>query len=337
MPHDPRPWWVYDPDVDREEARREAAPPPDPDGNLTARHGDSLGRIQPCLHCGRPVRRIDEQSRRVMRLSYDVEGPVDPAAVTDPHWPASWWHPVNGLSDRINLLPQDDPRHQARGSVLYVMHPCVVLRHRPGAAPQPPAPAPDPAPPIPQREEHMTTPDPFAGGDGVPAVSFKEAPIGTTITLTVTKAPELVQELVYGTKDKATWPLKVGETGPPQPKMAAVVQGLVDGEERALWASKPSAMFAAIKEAQVAAGATIAPGGTLSVRFTALEPTTNAAFNDKKLYQAHYAPPSVFGEQAAPAPAAAPVAAPVADFPPAAPATPAQPVAAAAAPPWATQ
>lgn len=137
--------------------------------------------------------------------------------------------------------------------------------------------------------------DPFAGADKVPSISFKGAPVGTVYEGVVTEAPKLVQSRDYDTGDPAFWPAKPGET--PNPKMSVVIRILMeDGEERSVWAQKPSAMFAAIGEAQKQAGQRIDVGGTLAVKFTGEKPHTDPVKIKKdmppqKLYAAKYTPP----------------------------------------------
>lgn len=126
--------------------------------------------------------------------------------------------------------------------------------------------------------------DPFAGGSS-PALSFKDAPIGTTYTGTVVKAPTLVQSRDFETGEPAFWPDN-------NPKMSVVVNLEVDGEERSLWAPKPSAMFAALQKAQVEAGERMSSGGKLSVKLTGTEPNKNPRLNDRKIYAAKYEPPA---------------------------------------------
>lgn len=143
--------------------------------------------------------------------------------------------------------------------------------------------------------------DPFAGGgEKRPSVSFKDKPVGTVITGLVIDSPKLVQSRDFETGEPAVWP-------DGNPKMTVVVDLLVDGEEMSLWAAKPSAMFAALAEAQKTAGSRIGVGGTLAVKFTGEKPNEkNPRLNAQKLYAAKYTAPDPFGaaEPAAAAPAA---------------------------------
>lgn len=132
--------------------------------------------------------------------------------------------------------------------------------------------------------------DPFAGGDSVPSVSFKDTPVGTSFTGVVTKAPELVQARDYESGQPAFW-------SDGNPKMTVVTRLEINGEERALWAAKPSAMFRAIADAQKAAGAQIAVGGRLTITFSGEKPNDNPRLNPQKLYTAVYAPPNPFQDE----------------------------------------
>ena len=138
--------------------------------------------------------------------------------------------------------------------------------------------------------------DMFAGGDTVPSISFKDAPVGATVSGKVTEAPVLVQSRDFDTGNPAFWPDN-------NPKMSVVTKiVLPTGEERGLWAAKPSAMFAAIAEAQKTAGALIAVGGTLTITLTGEKPNaTNPRLNAQKLYAVVYVPPNAFEAQQAPA------------------------------------
>lgn len=136
----------------------------------------------------------------------------------------------------------------------------------------------------------INTADPFAGGESVPAISFAEAEVGTTHTGTITAPAELVQGKEFGTEEPATWKNKDGTTSP---KYSVVLNLSVGGEDRSLWAVKPSAMYQALKDALTAAGAKrFEVGGTLAVRFTGTEPSKNKGFNPRKTYAAKYTAPT---------------------------------------------
>lgn len=132
--------------------------------------------------------------------------------------------------------------------------------------------------------------DPFAS-TGAPSVSFKDMPVGTSYTGTVLELPAMVQARDFETGNPATWP-------DGNPKMTVVTKLSVNGEEMSLWAPKPSAMFAAISDAQKAAGAALAIGGTLTVTYVGDKPNaTNPRLNAAKQYSAVYQPPNAFAEE----------------------------------------
>ena len=157
----------------------------------------------------------------------------------------------------------------------------------------------------------MTAPltDPFAGGTSVASLSFKDAPIGTVHEGTIVEPPELVQSRNFDSGDPDYWPAKAGET--PSPKMAAVIKiALADGEERAIWAVKPSAMFAAIADAIKHAGKKLEVGGTLAVKYTGDKPNSDPRKYAAKQYACRYTPPTIadpFTATPAPAATAAPI------------------------------
>lgn len=137
----------------------------------------------------------------------------------------------------------------------------------------------------------MSTMDPFAGGDSNPSISFKDAPHGTTYVGRVAELPTLVQSRDFETGNPATWP-------DGNPKMVVVTTLDIDGQHYSLWAPKPSALFAAIKDAQNAAGSQIAVGGILEVTYTHDEPNkTNPRLNPAKQYKVTYTPPNAFGDE----------------------------------------
>lgn len=173
----------------------------------------------------------------------------------------------------------------------------------------------------------MTTPyeDPFAGsGNKFPSVSFKDAPDGTTVDLLVKSAPKLVQSRDYETGDPATWP-------DGNPKMSIVIEVEWHGEMRTVWASKPSALFQALADAQTQAGQRIEPGGRLRITKTHEIPNSkNPRLNPAKQYKCVYAPPDPFAgapewaQPAAAQPAGFPVPPPnpMVSYPPAPTAAP---------------
>jgi hypothetical protein len=155
----------------------------------------------------------------------------------------------------------------------------------------------------------MTNPNPFASEDGRASVSFKDLPIGTSYTFTVDGAPEMVQARNFDTGNPDFWP-----DGNPKMTVVTKVTDKATGEEKSLWAPKPSAMFRAIANA---APGGIAPGGTLTVTFSSEKPNPEKPrLNPQKLYDVTYTAPNAFGDAPAPAPSApttpAPQAAPIA-------------------------
>jgi hypothetical protein len=130
--------------------------------------------------------------------------------------------------------------------------------------------------------------DPFAVAERHPSLSFKDKPIGTRYVGKVTERPSTVQSRDFETGERATW-----EDG--NPKMSVVTTLEVNGEQVSLWAPKPSAMFAAIAQAQQDAGARIAPGGTLTVEYIGDKPNEkNPRLNPAKQYRVTYEPPGAF-------------------------------------------
>jgi hypothetical protein len=147
--------------------------------------------------------------------------------------------------------------------------------------------------------------DPFAPKESRPSVSFKSAPLGTSFHLKVTSLPVMVQARDFDTRELEFWP-----DGGKKLTVATNVVDLDTGEEKCLWAPKPSSMFAAIQAAQQAAGAPIALDGTLTVTFTHEVPVEGKPhLNPAKQYAVQYAPPNPFVSQH-PAPSQAPAAAP---------------------------
>ncbi len=135
--------------------------------------------------------------------------------------------------------------------------------------------------------------DPFAE-QGCPALSFKDAPIGTSYTGRVTESATLVQSRDFETNQPAFWP-------DGNPKMSAVFRAEFEGlGERSVWAPKPSALFGAIKDAQERAGAKIAPGGTITITYTGdgVRKDGNTRLNPPKQYAATYAPGDAFSDPA---------------------------------------
>ena len=121
--------------------------------------------------------------------------------------------------------------------------------------------------------------DPLAGGS--PSLPFPT--VGTKYTGIVTEATKLVQGRDYESGDPATWP-------DGNPKMVAVIELIVDGEERSLWAKKPGDLFTRLQEAQKKAGSRILPGGKLEVEFIGEEANKNPRLKPTKLHRVTYTP-----------------------------------------------
>lgn len=184
-------------------------------------------------------------------------------------------------------------------------------------------------------------PDPFAGGVSAPALSFDGKPFGTAYLCTVTSLPDLVHSTNYETKQKDYWPADAN--GVRNPKMSAVINVTISGQPFSIWAAKPSALFAAIAEAQQTAGQQIDVGGTLLITYTHDQQAKGGAhLNPAKQYSVVYTPPanggafattatiSTLPPQAAPLPTPAPQPTPL-PTPAPVPSPAPQPVAPAAA------
>lgn len=146
----------------------------------------------------------------------------------------------------------------------------------------------------------MTAPliDPFDAPSKVPTVTFDKMPIGTTYRLRVLGPAEKAQGKDFESGEPAVWKNTDGSTSP---KYSAVLKvkvldnggndRMAVGEDRAIWATIPSAMFAALQDAKKAAGATFEDGGELVVRYSGDKPNEkNPRLNPAKQYQAKYTP-----------------------------------------------
>lgn len=139
--------------------------------------------------------------------------------------------------------------------------------------------------------------DPFAGGTSVPSISFRDMPIGTTYAGTVTEAPQIMQARDFDSGQPAFFP-----DGNPKQTVVTKIALEPTGEERSLWAPKPSAMFAAIAAAQKDAGTQITVGGHLTVTFSGEKPNEkNPRLNKQKLYTVIYRAPDAFAQPVQPA------------------------------------
>lgn len=253
-----------------------------------------LGPAHACEHCGRSIRQAWWKGARP-ECVLDVEGPIDPAGVSQ-RWMAWWWDDRRPLADRIDT---HDSEHLARGDLLFVMHPCELPAHRPTAQP--------PAPPIRRAPPHMSTPQfgtPAPPGEG----ARNDDLVGHLLLITVT-------EKKTGLATSA---------GVADVVVADVVE-LDTGNEH-----PGNFLFGKVLFGQLSVGVTYLgkiekgtaqPGKSAPWVFTTLHEDP-AAFQSATQYLAYKA------SQVAAAPAPVPAAAPAPAFPPAA-------TAAAAAPPWA--
>ena len=136
--------------------------------------------------------------------------------------------------------------------------------------------------------------DPFAGGVKIPSLSWRALPIGSVFTLRVTECAKLLHGKNFKTNLPDYW-----DEAKTEKKMSAVINVEVlagphsVGELRSVWAQKPSDLFVAIAAAQAIAGAKIAPGGTLHLKFVGETPHADPKNNPIKNYAAKYVPPVV--------------------------------------------
>lgn len=116
--------------------------------------------------------------------------------------------------------------------------------------------------------------------ESVPAVSWKDKPVGTVQGGTVVKEPELVQSRDFESGEPAKWP-------DGNPKMSVVITLDINGEQHALWCPKPSAMFAAVGSETKKLGRGLRAGDKLQIKFTGTKPNTkNPRLNAQKLFSA---------------------------------------------------
>jgi hypothetical protein len=152
--------------------------------------------------------------------------------------------------------------------------------------------------------------DPFSGGEKVPSLSWNKLPHGSVFTLEILEPAKKLQERDFNTGKPKFW-----DDDRTQPVHAAVINVLVKtgphsvGELRSIWATIPSNMYIALKDAQKQAGAPFSPGGTLRIRLKGEEPHRDPNKHAIKQYEAKYEPPAagtdVWGETPA-TPAAQP-------------------------------
>ena len=141
----------------------------------------------------------------------------------------------------------------------------------------------------PQNQQYT---DPF-DYEKIPSLSWKGLPPGSTFVLEVLEAAKSLQTTNFESQEPAFW-----DKEKQRPKMAAVIHVRVAsgphsvGEERNIWATIPSNLFVAIREALKKADTKAAPGGVLSLRFTGEIPHEKPHMNAIKQYQAKYDPPA---------------------------------------------
>lgn len=140
----------------------------------------------------------------------------------------------------------------------------------------------------------MSTPsvENFLSGGGAKSASFPE--VGTVVGGTIVDEPTMMQQKDIKDGSLKTWP-----DGNPVMQLVVKVQtDLRDSDEpdddgvRAIYIGSKG-MKDAVRDALKKAGAK-APqvGGVLKVAFTATEPASTKGFNDRKIYQAVYEPPT---------------------------------------------
>lgn len=150
--------------------------------------------------------------------------------------------------------------------------------------------------------------DPFSY-EKIPALSWKDLPVGATFTLEILEPAKSLQSTNFATQQPDFW-----DAEKTRPKMAAVINVVVlagphsVGETRSVWAQIPSNLFIAIKDAQKAVEARLAAGGILHLKFMGTKPHENKNFSPIKQFVAKYEPPATtpqqhdpFAEQATPA------------------------------------
>lgn len=152
------------------------------------------------------------------------------------------------------------------------------------------------------------TADEFLMGGGIPSVSFKGKPYGTTYKGVVDRAPEVQQQTDFDSGKPLFW-----DDGRPKWQAKIVIQTderdpkiSDDDGLRAIYAK--AEVQKAIAAAVRAAGAKrVEPGGVLSLTFTG-EGEAKGKLNPPKLYAATYEPPNplaMAADQPAEQPAAA--------------------------------
>lgn len=139
----------------------------------------------------------------------------------------------------------------------------------------------------------MTNPNGNLLGGSTSAPSVKFPTIGTRHVMKVTAWPSQKQSKNFETGQPEFWP-------DGQPKKVILVEVEIDGVAHALWVTPGTALYAAINEAQQAAGQEVGPGGTLTVEHTHSVPSSKGAhLAPAKQFKAEYQPgPGAFSAAA---------------------------------------
>lgn len=129
--------------------------------------------------------------------------------------------------------------------------------------------------------------DPFDVPEKKPTWSWRDRSVGFVAKFKVTGEAREAQQRDFDTDEPAVWP-------DGNPKMAAVLDVEYNGEEYALWAPRPSALFNALVTARKAAGgASFASGGLLEVKLTEERKNPDKPkLNPQKIFAAKYTPPA---------------------------------------------
>lgn len=126
--------------------------------------------------------------------------------------------------------------------------------------------------------------DPFAS-ESAPSLSFKKVAEGHEFHVKILSLPVVRQQKNFESGDLEVWP-------DGNPKQVVTFKVELDGEERSVWAKKPSSLFKALQDAQKDAGARFAIGGDLWIKWDSSEPNKkNPKLNDSKIYKAKYQAP----------------------------------------------
>lgn len=146
---------------------------------------------------------------------------------------------------------------------------------------------------------------------GAPSASFKDQPIGYTISGTITEPPEVSQQTDYDDGTPLFW-----ADGKPKLQLRVLLATQLrdpadptDEGERALYIK--GQMQQAVKAAVKAAGASavgLEVGGTLSVTYASDGEQHDKKKNKPKIYKAAYVKPNLLDQVAPPAAAQVPVA-----------------------------